>query len=152
MGGRSGQSAGYSSTSSEKLAKYSSIADSAIKSLGIVGEVKMVETYQLDGAYTAQNIANYDNGGNPFKNEIRINPNSKNVDKAIRHELRHLQQGQQGRYYQKKDVDGKRYNYWDGKKIISSEEFRRINTHLSNPKNYAKYRAFPWEVDARSFE
>lgn len=66
-------------------------------------------------------------------------------------ELRHISQGQKGKYYLKKE-DGVRYHFWNGKKIISSDEFRKINNNLNRGNNFAKYQSFPWERDARSVE
>jgi len=153
MGGRSGQSlgGGIAVINNESLISYKSIANDAIKEFGIKGKIDIVESKAFsNGGYATQNIANYDNGGNPFKNEIRINPNTKNIKEVIRHELKHISQGQKGRYYQKKDENGVRYHYWDGKKVISADDFRKINNNLSKGNNYAKYQSLPWEKDARS--
>lgn len=153
MGGRSGQSLGSGSAiiNSSSLSIYKSVADDAIKEFGIKGEITILESKIANGGYAKQNIANYDNGGNPFKNEILINPNTKmDLKKVIRHELKHISQGQKGKYYQKKDVNGVRYHYWEGKKVISSDDFRKINNNLQKGNNFAKYQSLPWEVDARS--
>lgn len=154
MGGRSGQSvgnAGSSEINGNSLSSYKSVADSAIKEFGIKGKISITESKAFsNGGYATQNIANYDNGGNPFKNEIRINPNTKNIKEVIRHELKHISQGQKGQYYQKKDENGVRYHYWEGKKVISSDDFRKLNNNLSKGNNYAKYQSLPWEKDARS--
>ena len=103
MGGRSGQSVGGGSSEiiGNSLRNYKSDADEAIKEFGIKGKIRIVESKAFsNGGYAVQNIANYDNGGNPFKNEIRINPNTKNIKEVIRHELKHISQGQKGQYYQ----------------------------------------------------
>lgn len=153
MGGRSGQSIGGSALiSGNALIQYQSLADKAIKEFGIKGNVNITESKAFsNGGYASQNISNYDTGGNPFKNEIRISPNTKDIGKTIRHELRHISQGQKGQYYLKKE-DGVRYHFWNGKKIISSDEFRKINNNLNRGNNFAKYQSFPWERDARSVE
>lgn len=154
MGGRSGQGVGSQgrAVGSGSLKQYEGIANEAIKEFGIKGKISITESKAFsNGGYATQNIANYDNGGNPFKNEIRINPNTKNIKEVIRHELKHISQGQKGIYYQKKE-NGVRYHYWEGKKVISSEDFRKINNNLRRGNNFAKYQSFPWEKDARKHQ
>ena len=113
----------------KEFEQYRDEINIAVKELGLQGEISIVKSIKATGVeqgYVATNIKNFDNGGNPFLNEIRLNPNAKDIKTTIRHELRHVYQGQKGIYYQKKE-DGIRYHYWKGEKYISSDDFRKIN-------------------------
>jgi hypothetical protein len=83
---------------------------------------------------------------------LSVTINTKFVDerirKTIRHELRHIQQGVTGMHYE--DVTGL---YWDGKKIMTVSLYNRTvqSIRMGSQDALNRYRALPWEVDARKF-
>jgi hypothetical protein len=76
------------------------------------------------------------------------------VKEVIKHELKHIQQAKEDRFYVKPSYTGKDMIVFNGKEVISVSAYSKVisdmgskNTEKRN-KAYNKYRKFGWEVEA----
>ena len=100
------------------------------------GYVKMIR--MPDGRYISD----------PMSVTINTKFADDSIRKTIRHELRHIQQGVTGRHYQ--DATGL---YWDGNRVMMIPFYNATvrNVRMGSQDALKRYRALPWEVDARKF-
>jgi hypothetical protein len=81
-----------------------------------------------------------------------LNTNAQNLS-TLRHEIRHVWQGATDKFVIKQyGVPPREWFFWDGQPYMTYQQFSTIVRNLGRGNNYAKYRAFPWEVDARKYQ
>lgn len=78
--------------------------------------------------------------------QIIVNPNAKDIDKVIRHEMRHIYQSKNKGFYVKPDGI-----YWEDKIHVTIKEYKKIFNEAAKG-NVSRYNSLPWELDAINFE
>jgi len=168
MGGRSGQSinnVGSGATSnvsinapnlSKELQDYSlTIA----KKYGLKGEIEIsVQKSNKVGGFVNTDFIE----GKGIDTKIYMNPNKMTIlspsltskelgaKEVIRHELKHIQQAQEKKFYIAYDKTMKKpikKIYFDGKAVVSLSQFQKI-MKFKTKSDYEAYKNFPWEKEA----
>jgi len=67
----------------------------------------------------------------------------KNNLETIAHEITHVKQFVLNQYYLKDD-----FHCWNGQKIISSNDYDRIDESYNDDESFETYLKFPWEIEA----
>jgi hypothetical protein len=148
-------------SASADVDKYKTFFDQTVREtlrdLGIKGRVS-IEFNRFNDTF--RGMAMFDN--KPGQSDVwhigrrvRINTRYDVMDetfiKTMKHELRHVWQGDNDKMIMKMDEMKIYWIYWEGKKYMRLSQFRNITKNLRKGKNFQRYQAFPWELDARQY-